>query len=150
MLKKHHSLYLIPLLGMALLSSLAQAATDCSLVTEIPSSECQALIALYNSTDGDNWTNNTGWNVTNTPCSWEGITCNDEGHVTKIELQRNQLSGSLPAEIGTLTHLQWLYLYNNQLSGSIPAALGNLNRLETLSLCMATNSAVLFPLHWGT
>ncbi len=30
---------------------------DCSSVSEIPSIECYALMALYNDTDGSNWTN---------------------------------------------------------------------------------------------
>ena len=30
--------------------------TDCSSVTEIPQSECEALVALYNSTGGASWT----------------------------------------------------------------------------------------------
>ena len=33
----------------------------CTIQTEIPQAECEALVALYNSTDGDNWTDNDGW-----------------------------------------------------------------------------------------
>ncbi len=43
-------------------STTAYAATDCNQVTEIPVSECQSLLELYNSTNGANWTNKTGWN----------------------------------------------------------------------------------------
>lgn len=32
-----------------------------SLRAAIPGYEREALVALYNSTDGDNWNNNTGW-----------------------------------------------------------------------------------------
>jgi hypothetical protein len=42
------------LLILVLMSPLTQAATDCATVTEIPSTECEALVALYNSTGGDN------------------------------------------------------------------------------------------------
>ncbi|MEN8220437.1 MAG: hypothetical protein ABFS56_29630, partial [Pseudomonadota bacterium] len=76
---KIHSWLLSSVLGLVFLLPLAQAATDCAAVTEIPSTECQALIALYNSTDGANWSNKTGWNLTNTPCSWYGIQCSG-GH----------------------------------------------------------------------
>jgi hypothetical protein len=55
------------------------AAFDCSAVSEIPLIECQALEALYNSTNGDGWTDRSGWLTTNTPCSWRGVTCNT-GH----------------------------------------------------------------------
>ena len=80
--------------------SVAQAATDC-VVTQIPTNECLSLLELYNSTDGANWTNNEGWNVTDTPCSWYGITCEYSGmsnfqNVIKIELQSNQLTGTIP------------------------------------------------------
>jgi len=43
------------------------ATFDCSSITEIPQGECQALVALKNSTDGPNWTDNSGWLQTNTP-----------------------------------------------------------------------------------
>jgi Leucine-rich repeat (LRR) protein len=46
----------------------------------------------------------------------------------------NQLTGSIPSEIGILTNLTGLSLYNNQLTGSIPPEIGNLTNLESLSL----------------
>ena len=49
------------------------AAFDCSTVTTIPTVECEALVALYTSTDGDNWhddTGDTGWLLSADPCSW--------------------------------------------------------------------------------
>ena len=40
----------------------AQSPTfDCGTVSEIPQTECQALVSLYDSTSGLSWTNNTGW-----------------------------------------------------------------------------------------
>ena len=65
---------------------------DCTTVTEIPVAECEALVALYDSTNGDNWYWKDGWLQTDTPCSWLGITCN-AGHVTKLELDTNGLQG---------------------------------------------------------
>ena len=106
---------------------------DCDTVTEIPVSECEALVALYNSTDGPNWTNNYGWLQTNTPCSWLGVTCH-AGHVQELRLFSNQLSGTLPAEISNLIALQKLDLVYNQLNGAIPPELGNLEALQSLYL----------------
>ena len=37
---------------------------DCSTATGIPQSECEALVALYNSTNGDGWTNHSNWLAT--------------------------------------------------------------------------------------
>ena len=41
------------------------------------------------------------------------------------------MTGEIPAELGNLTNLNWLYLNNNQLTGSIPVELGNLTNLQT-------------------
>ena len=56
------------------------------------------------------------------------------GNTTTLSLQDNQLSGSIPPEIGNLTNLTHLYLQDNQLSGSIPPEIGNLNNLTGLLL----------------
>jgi len=125
--------FFILLLLLVLMSPLAQAATDCAAVTEIPSTECEALIALYNSTDGANWLRNDWWNVTNTPCSWYGVSCS-EGHVSDLYLSSNQITGSIPTELGNLTHLTALSLSSNQITGSIPTELGNLTNLTGLNL----------------
>jgi len=47
-------------------------------------------------------------------------------------LHNNQLSGSIPPELGNLSKLQLLWLYSNQLSGSIPAELGGLSNLTDI------------------
>jgi len=121
------------LLVLFLMSPLAQAATNCAAVTEIPSTECNALVTSYNSTDGDNWNDNSGWLETNRPCRWYGVSC-DGGHVTELYLGENQLTGEIPSELGNLSKLKRLYLYGNQLTGEIPSELGNLSRLEYLYL----------------
>lgn len=107
--------------------------TTCADVTEIPQVECEALVALYNSTNGAGWVNNTDWLTTDTPCSWYGVRCGG-GHVTKLRLGANQLSGSIPMELGNLTQLTDLGLEFNQLTGNIPAELGNLAQLTWLNL----------------
>jgi Leucine-rich repeat (LRR) protein len=105
----------------------------CDTVTEIPSTECEALVALYNSTDGDNWVSNTGWKVTNTPCNWYGVSCSG-GHVSELDMSSNQLSGTIPPELGQLSNLEFISLFINQLSGTIPPELGQLNSLKYLWL----------------
>jgi hypothetical protein len=40
----------------------------CSTVSDIPQTECEALLALYSSTNGATWTNKTGWLATTTAC----------------------------------------------------------------------------------
>lgn len=41
----------------------------------------EALIALYNATKGDSWTNKTNWLSDRPPDEWFGIKTNDDGRV---------------------------------------------------------------------
>jgi hypothetical protein len=136
MSKTHNDQRFAPIVGLSCLFSclpFAQAATDCTAVTQIPQSECEALVDLYNSTDGSNWKNHTGWNETDAPCDWFGVSCSG-GYVIRLSLQNKQLHGSILESLGNLSNLQRLYLQNNQLSGSIPESLGSLSNLQILSL----------------
>ena len=93
-----------------------------------------ALIALYEATDGANWTDNTNW-LSDAPLDeWYGVTTDANGRVTRLSLYDNELSGSIPASLGDLTDLQRLSLSSNELSGSIPASLGDLTNLKDLGL----------------
>jgi len=72
--------------------------------------ECEALVALYNSTDGPNWSDSSinninnwdhsinNWNVTNTPCSWKDVTC-EAGQVLSIQRFDMQLTGTIPPDL---------------------------------------------------
>ncbi|XP_027174166.1 probable leucine-rich repeat receptor-like protein kinase At1g35710 [Coffea eugenioides] len=89
-------------------------------------------------------------------CQWPGILCNDAGSVTEIllpgcgindeltnfsfssfpnlvslDLSGNKLYGTIPHQIGALTHLT---LSNNFIEGFIPYSIGNLTNLVTLDL----------------
>ena len=61
--------------SIPVLAGQADAVTDfsCADVTEIPQSECEALVALYNSTNGPGWNHINNWLVTNTPSDWQGV-----------------------------------------------------------------------------
>ena len=96
--------------------------------------ERAALVALYNNTDGGNWTNNTGWLLSDDHCSWFGVGCLGGERVTGVGLSQNNLTGSIPAELGNLTLLDGLGLAGNNLTGPIPAELGNLTLLVVLNL----------------
>ncbi len=107
--------------------------TDCSQVTEITEAECRALVALYEGTGGEAWTDVGGWLAGNQPCTWGGVTCRG-GHVLWLVLPEAGLSGALPPELGDLRWLQVLYLSHNDLRGPIPAELGTLGDLQALDL----------------
>eukprot|EP00899_Mesostigma_viride_P022485 jgi/Mesvir1/3420/Mv11922-RA.1 len=51
-----------------------------------------------------------------------------------VILSSNQLSGTIPHELGSWSLLGFLLLFNNQLSGTIPHQLGSLSSLKVLSL----------------
>lgn len=106
---------------------------DCQNSQEIPVQECQALLALYESTDGDQWEDNSGWLVNESLCTWIGVIC-ERGHVVELQLYYNNLTGSLPPEIGNFTQLKSLYLDYNQLSGSLPSTIGKLAELQVARL----------------
>ena len=91
----------------------------------IPASERQALLDLYTSTNGTGWTNSTNWNrQAGTECTWYGVLCDPaEGHVFQIDLQQNNLVGTLPS-LGALTAMVHFEAGANQLSGSIPSLSG--------------------------
>ena len=108
-------------------------------------SDRRALEVLYRATAGDNWTDNTNW-LTDAPLrDWSGIEANEDGRVTRLRLGGwddaaqdfidHGLTGSLPPELGTLSHLRWLQIGGNAgLVGPIPAELSSLSRLEHLNL----------------
>ena len=97
-------------------------------------SDRAALVALYNATDGANWLNKDNW-LSNSPMGeWHGVTTDSDGRVTQLLLYGNQLTGEMPAELGSLSSLEGLYLDNNQLTGQMPAELGNLTNLTILRL----------------
>ncbi len=102
-------------------------------ITEIPAIEYQALVALYESTNGTGWTNNVGWLRTNTPCSWYGVHC-EGGTVFGLNFDGNRLAGYLPPELGDLRNLTYLVFQGNAMSGEIPVELGNLDGLIVLEL----------------
>lgn len=112
----------------------AKAATfDCGVVTDVDQDECEALVFLYNSTNGDAWTNPSNWLTGTTVGSWNGITVLG-GHVSAINLNSNNLTGPLPPQIGNLGWVTNLNLYSNSITGSIPVGLANMTQLKILNL----------------
>ena len=93
-----------------------------------------ALTALYNASDGDNWTNNTNWLSDELLDDWHGVTTGTEGRVVRLALSSNNLVGTLPAELGNLSELTKLELDTNDLTGAIPTELANLSNLTVLEL----------------
>ncbi|WP_353572728.1 hypothetical protein [Candidatus Albibeggiatoa sp. nov. BB20] len=119
--------------GRAEVEALPFCEFSCSNVTEIPQSECEVLVNIYDDLGGDNWTNNVGWKQTNNPCtSWYNLGCKN-GHVTDIALESNNLSGVIP-DLIALTELETLPIGNNpNITGAIPE-IGSLTKLYHFSI----------------
>ena len=85
-----------------------------------------ALVALYNSTNGKDWTNNANWLSDKPIYLWYGINCTSAGmlegtaRVEAITLINNNLSGTIPKEIGNMDSLKVFSIAENKLSGEIP------------------------------
>ena len=97
-------------------------------------SELYALNVLFNSTNGNFWTQSDGWNnkFDENYCSWYGILCNHENNVIIFDLSSNNLSGTIPKEIGNFKALKTMYVSGNNLFGALPKEIGNLLKLENL------------------
>jgi len=119
------------------------------IITQATTAQCHiddwtALKALYENTNGDNWTNRDGWDIyianQSTPpvnCDLNnlfGVSLNIQGRVNGLNLYNNQLTGDIPGEIGNLVYLENLILSNNQLVGTIPSSIQNLSFLSELFL----------------
>ena len=97
-----------------------------------PGTERAALVALYNATNGPNWTHNDNWLSQEPISTWHGVFTDSGGHVSELILKSNKLTGSIP-DLGALNKLTRLDLSYNDLSGSIPD-LSALAKLTTLDL----------------
>ena len=118
--------------GAATISATAGSATGNSEIT-VDQPDRAALVALYEATDGPNWIDATNW-LSDAPLNeWYGVE-STEGHVWAVDLTRNNLSGTIPPELGSLTHLNGLDLRLNDLTGPIPPELGGLPNLYSLVL----------------
>jgi hypothetical protein len=81
-------------------------------------SERLILEYIFSATRGEQWVNNTLWTTDAPICSWDGIRCSgdkqDDDGVEKIELPFNNMVGTLPSLVWSLSSLRELHLTGNK------------------------------------
>ncbi|AIZ43365.1 T9SS type B sorting domain-containing protein [Cellulophaga baltica] len=130
----------------------------CIIQAQVTPAEKAALQAFYTATGGSNWTSETDADPTNdwdfsgpVTNDWYGITISG-GNVISINMNptlvntgNNNLTGTLPNEIGDFPFLTSLVLTAENLSGTIPPSLYFLNSLRVLNLGRNNFSGTLPP-----
>ena len=127
-------------LGLGFCSGSAPQMDDCatgSAVTDAANnlglvSDCNTLLRVRDTLAGAATLN---WSADLAIEDWDGVTVKvTPQRVTALDLREKQLTGTIPAGLGSLSNLTSLILYDNQLSGEIPASLSNLSNLRGLTL----------------
>jgi len=103
------------------------------LIGYIYSQDSLTVVSFYNSTNGEDWINNNNWLSDKPLNDWYGLTVNDS-NIIKIEIKRNNLTGSLPENFGRLNKLTNLDLSDNNISGYIPVSFNDLKNLDSVDI----------------
>lgn len=94
----------------------------------------ETLMDLYNSTNGNNWKNNTNWGSDKPLNEWYGLEFTYDGRFWGINLYDNNLTGTLPKSLKNLTSIYNLYLNDNNLTGTIPEELTEMPNLHVVNI----------------
>lgn len=102
---------------------------------DVPLIEREALSELFTATNGYKWKNMLNWHTTVPVAKWHRVGVMSS-HVCCIVISANNMHGQLPGEaLGKLTHLRILELSQmQQIGGSIPNEICSLTSLYRLSL----------------
>lgn len=80
-----------------------------------------ALASLYFHLGGDSWKNSTNWLSSKKACDWKGVECDfGTGKFLELNLDGNNLTGTIPNEVALLQDVSTIWLSHNSLKGKIP------------------------------
>lgn len=102
------------------------AQCECSVIAN----DSLALVDIYQTTNGRDWTN--PWQLNQKVTTWSGITIENK-RVVGLNLNSRNLVGQLPASLSTLSALQNLNISSNNLTGSLEM-LTSLSNLKIFSM----------------
>ncbi len=116
-------------------------------LAQVTLEERAALQAFYTATDGPNWFSENDADLTDNwdfsgPVTndWKGLTISGENVISinmnpgNLTFEGNNLTGTIPDEIGDFTSLSSLNLAAENLSGNLPNSLFNLTNLLLINL----------------
>ncbi|KAI2494302.1 hypothetical protein MHU86_20236 [Fragilaria crotonensis] len=113
------------------------------------------LAVFYYSTEGDDWAKCSAptdfsdqtaidvaiancpgkpWLMDISECEWAGAICNDENSTERIDIEKNELGGTLPSELASLTAMKYLLLEEGLITGTIPSELGLLSLMLQIDM----------------
>ena len=127
---------LIAVLGVQPVSAQSDPASCAAAVADAVNnpglvSDCEALLDVRDLLTGSG--DPLNWSASTLITEWAGVSVSGTpGRVTKLDLHKMRLRGSIPSDLSRVTALTDLYLQDNHLAGSIPPELGSLTGLVRL------------------
>ena len=108
--------------------------------------EREALIAIYNALDGDNWINNENWCSDKPVGEWYGVkTYNEHGFVSHLFFDGpNNYNGTLPDDVGVFEHLEYIRITDEGVNGELPENIFRSSKLREVSI-NSSNCSVSIP-----
>ena len=103
------------------------------LVSQVSKIEKEALVTLYNATNGQNWSNT--WNLNKPVSTWYGVKLKND-KVVELNLFNNNLVGSIPESISDIKHLTVLNMAFNSITGLLPKNMVDLSELKIFKVEM--------------
>jgi len=105
---------------------------DWSSISDEEVIERYALVQIYYSLSGENWSNTNEWLSEFHACTWYGVGCSVKRVVTDLMLDNNRLVGPLPNDLFLLTNLILISFDTNSLNGTFPTSINKLKELSKL------------------
>lgn len=100
-----------------------------------------ALVELYDSCNGENWTMSLNWKSSQPINTWFGVkVVNDR--VDTLRIGNRGAAGDIPASFGNLTELKMFFAINSSIT-SLPSTIGKLSKIGKILLM--NNSLISLP-----
>ena len=106
--------------------------------------EREALIAIYNALDGDNWINNENWCSDKPVGEWYGVEVEGDYVSLLFFPVANNFNGCIPEDIKDLDHLYKIYFHDNGVEGNVPEELFYPKNLQSVTI-ISDNASVTLP-----